>query len=432
MKLNIRKLEESDWDTLIKWWAAWPNWTAPSKSFLPNNGTGGLMIEKDKKPIVAGFLYFTNSDAVLLEWIVSNPEYRKSDRKDAIELLINASEQLCKNEKKKYMFTIGRSKHLIETHKKLGWFIDKKPSYEHLKMGDNIGQIIGGYFGAANADKEMEALGNEKQAYKMAMQSAINNRQDIINPYAGITDMSGLVRDLSSQITNPFNNLQVSTAAAELQAEEADITFANTLDTMEAIGAGAAGATAIAQAALKSKKGVAATIEKQEAANAELRAKGEQQMQKDRVKAMESYDEAVIKLKTREENAEAQGEIFQFNIQETRTNADINRYTAMYLGFQAAENEARTAKAEAQTDMWEGVSGLFGSDRRLKNNIKLIGYSPSGLKIYTFEYINKLFGEGIYQGVMSDEIPSIAVIKHQDGWDRVDYSKIDVNFKKIN
>ena len=299
-------------------------------------------------------------------------------------------------------------------------------------MGDNIGKVIGGFFGAANADKEMEALGNEKQAYKMAMQSAINNRQEIINPYAGITDLSGLARDLSSQITNPFQNMQVSTAAAEMQAEEADISLANTLDTLEAIGAGAAGATAIAQEALKSKKGVAATIEKQEAANAQLRAQGEQQMQKDRVKAMETYDEAVIKLKTREENAEAQGEIFQFNIQETRTNADINRYTAMYLGFQAAENEARTAKAEAQTDMWEGVSGFFGSDRRLKNNIKLIGYSPSGLKIYTFEYINKLFGEGIYQGVMSDEIPSIAVIKHQDGWDRVDYSKIDVDFKKIN
>ena len=133
MKLNIRKLEESDWDTLTKWWKWWPNWTAPTKSFLPNNGTGGLMVEKNKKPIVAGFLYFTNSEAVLLEWIVSNPEYRESDRKDAIELLINTSEQFCKNEGKKYMFTIGRNKHLIETHKRLGWFVDEKPSYEIVK-----------------------------------------------------------------------------------------------------------------------------------------------------------------------------------------------------------------------------------------------------------------------------------------------------------
>lgn len=133
MKLNIRKLEESDWDTLVKWWEVWPEWAAPPKSFLPNNGTGGLMVEKDKKPLVAGFLYFTNSDAVLLEWIVSDPDYRESDRKDAIELLINTSEQLCKNENKKYMFTIGRNKHLIETHKKLGWQVDNKPSYEIVK-----------------------------------------------------------------------------------------------------------------------------------------------------------------------------------------------------------------------------------------------------------------------------------------------------------
>jgi len=72
-----------------------------------------------------------------------------------------------------------------------------------------------------------------------------------------------------------------------------------------------------------------------------------------------------------------------------------------------------------------------GSDRRLKKNIKLIGKSLSGLKIYSFEYINKKFGKGFYQGVMSDEIPQSAVVKHEDGYDRVNYSKIDVDFKRI-
>lgn len=72
------------------------------------------------------------------------------------------------------------------------------------------------------------------------------------------------------------------------------------------------------------------------------------------------------------------------------------------------------------------------SDRKLKKNIKLIGKSLSGLKIYSFEYINKKFGEGFYQGVMSDEIPKHAVVKYEDGYDRVDYSKIDVDFKRVN
>jgi hypothetical protein len=71
------------------------------------------------------------------------------------------------------------------------------------------------------------------------------------------------------------------------------------------------------------------------------------------------------------------------------------------------------------------------SDRRLKKNIKSIGESSSRLKIYSFEYIDKKYGEGIWQGVMSDEVPVDAVIKHLDGYDRVDYSKIDVQFKQI-
>ena len=133
MKFNIRKLEVSDWSTLVKWWDSWPEWVAPPKTFLPENGTGGLIVEKDKQPIVAGFLYFTNSQAVLLEWIVSNPEYRDTDRQEAIELLINMAEEICKKQNQVHMFSIGRNKNLIETHKKLGWKVDKKPSYEIVK-----------------------------------------------------------------------------------------------------------------------------------------------------------------------------------------------------------------------------------------------------------------------------------------------------------
>ena len=133
MKLNVRKLTDSDWETLCYWWEQWPKWQNRPKSFLPNNGTGGLMVEKDNQPIVAGFLYFTNSDAVLLEWIVSNPDYRDGDRKKAIELLIATAENVCKDSGKKYMFSIGRNKHLIETHKKLGWVVDKTPSHELIK-----------------------------------------------------------------------------------------------------------------------------------------------------------------------------------------------------------------------------------------------------------------------------------------------------------
>jgi len=132
-KLIARSLRESDWETLLKWWSSWPDWAAPSKDFLPDDGTGGIMVEKNNKPIVAGFIYETNSASVLLEWIVSDPEYRDNDRGQAVELLITEAEKLTKSLGYNYMFTIGRNKRLIETHKKLGWFVDEKPSYEITK-----------------------------------------------------------------------------------------------------------------------------------------------------------------------------------------------------------------------------------------------------------------------------------------------------------
>ena len=131
--LKSRLLKDSDWETLCQWWESWPKWVNPPKSFLPDNGKGGLMVEKEGRPIVAGFLYITNSDAVLLEWIVSDPEYRDKDRKHALELLISSAEATCKGLGKKHMFTIGRNKHLIETHKKLGWTVDSDPSHEIIK-----------------------------------------------------------------------------------------------------------------------------------------------------------------------------------------------------------------------------------------------------------------------------------------------------------
>ena len=133
MELNVRRLKDSDWETLVSWWDSWPEWVNPPKDFLPQDGTGGLMVEKNDKPIVACFLYFTNSAGVLLEWIVSDPDYKQKDRNKAIELLILAAENVCKESGKKYMFSIGRNESLINTHKKMGWSINDKPSYELIK-----------------------------------------------------------------------------------------------------------------------------------------------------------------------------------------------------------------------------------------------------------------------------------------------------------
>ena len=68
-----------------------------------------------------------------------------------------------------------------------------------------------------------------------------------------------------------------------------------------------------------------------------------------------------------------------------------------------------------------------GSDIRLKEDIELVGQSPSGTNIYSFKYKDK---EGKYEGVMAQEVPWASHID-KEGYLRVDYSKVDVEFKKL-
>jgi len=103
-------------------------------------------------------------------------------------------------------------------------------------------------------------------------------RQGIVNPY--------------QNLENPYKNLSVATQAARMQAEEADIALANTLDTLRATGKGAGGATALAQAALRSKKDISANIEQQEVANEKLKAQG--QLEVDKAKAKGEYLRATM------------------------------------------------------------------------------------------------------------------------------------------
>jgi len=74
------------------------------------------------------------------------------------------------------------------------------------------------------------------------------------------------------------------------------------------------------------------------------------------------------------------------------------------------------------------VTAFPSSDRRLKENIKKIGESISGLGIYTFNYIGKTTK---YIGTMADEVlkikPEAVIVR--DGFMAVNYGLIDVNFE---
>ena len=132
MELQVRELKESDWEVLCSWWKWW-RWPEMKRDVLPSNGLGGLIVYKGDTPIVAGFLYLTNSKGALLDWIVSSPKYKDQDRSQAIKLLIDGCEQVAKVNGYNIIFSFTRNKSLINIHEDLGYTIDSMPSYEISK-----------------------------------------------------------------------------------------------------------------------------------------------------------------------------------------------------------------------------------------------------------------------------------------------------------
>lgn len=219
-----------------------------------------------------------------------------------------------------------------------------------LGMGVSaIGGVVGFFAGQAQKEKA------ERQARRAQdkVNSLLKSRQAIINPYADVKDLSGLAKDLSGQMTNPYANLGVATKAAEIQMEQTDMALANTLDTLAATGASAGGATALAQAALASKKGVAANIEQQEAQNEKLRAQGEQQLQQMKISEQQRIQGITISEGQRVQQAEAAGKQFMFEAKENRQNADIQRAENQLL-------QAQQAAAAAQGSMFSSIGSAIG------------------------------------------------------------------------
>ena len=89
-KLTFRSLTEKDYEILCDWWKWW-KFNPLAKEALPENGTGGFMVEYGNTNVCAGFIYKTNSNICLIEWVISNYNVKdKIVRKEAIKLLINA------------------------------------------------------------------------------------------------------------------------------------------------------------------------------------------------------------------------------------------------------------------------------------------------------------------------------------------------------
>ena len=227
--------------------------------------------------------------------------------------------------------------------------------------------IAGTAISASAANKQMKAANRKASAAAREVEALKASRQEIINPYENVENLSGLAKDLTGMMNNPFAQLGVATKAAEIQMEQTDMALANTLDTLRSTGASAGGATALAQAALASKKGVAANIEQQEAQNEKLRAQGEQQLNQMKISEQQRLQGIAIAEGQRLQQADIAGKQFEFQAQENRTNADLDRAAGIQTQQQ---NLAAQASANKSAAIAGGMTAL--------GNIAMAGATLAG------------------------------------------------------
>ena len=221
--------------------------------------------------------------------------------------------------------------------------------------------LIGGLFGGGAAKRRQRKAMAEKRRLEGKLDSLEKSRQAIINPYEGVKDISGMAKDLSGMVSNPYANLGVATQAAEMQIEEADIALANTLDTLRATGASAGGATALAQAALRSKKGVSANIEQQEAANEKARAQGEANLQQLQMAEAQRIQNIGMSEAQRLQQADVSGKSFVYGQREKREGEQLDRVSAQISGAQQQASQAASDRAAISSSMVSGLGNIAGS-----------------------------------------------------------------------
>jgi len=207
--------------------------------------------------------------------------------------------------------------------------------------------LAGGIFGGRAARRQARAAKSRMRKLNSKHNSLEANRQDIINPYANVTSTADM-------LSNPFTQLSVSTAAMDMQIEQTDQALANTLDALRQTGGGAGSATALAQAALQSKKDVAADIERQEVQNDKARIQGEANLQKD-----------LIAEEQRMQSVDVQGKQFVYSETEQREQQQLDRVSNQIAAQQQNLATAQANQSAATSGMFNALGGIatsaFGS-----------------------------------------------------------------------
>ena len=261
-----------------------------------------------------------------------------------------------------------------------------------------------------STEKQLKRYNEEQvvQRKLLETQKARYRQFEFKNPYA---DMENVMEDMT-----------VDTRAADFQRQQGEQQRSNILQALRGAAGGSSLAQTLANQGQLQTQQIAVGIGAQERQNMMM----ERQMA-GQIDMTERGGEAMV------QSAEMQRQSTLLGIEYggmAGANAGVQAAYANQMAGFGAQASMLNSQLAAQTAMAQTGAKLAFSDRKLKKNINKIGESPSGLNIYSFEFKNSKYGEGLFQGVMSDEVPQEAV-GTRDGYDTVNYNMLDVEFKQI-
>lgn len=108
--MKIQIYNNQNYEEICSWWKKqqWP--VIPQESL----STSGFLVVNDNVNVLAGWVYETNSNIALLEFVVANPEIKGPQRDEAFELLFKTVDSYCKLRNFKFIFTMVRNESLMK------------------------------------------------------------------------------------------------------------------------------------------------------------------------------------------------------------------------------------------------------------------------------------------------------------------------------
>ena len=136
--ITTRTIVIEDYEFINKWWIEHGEKSPPKLTDLPDKGLGGVIVEKNGKPICVNYLYLTNSSMCYLANATSNPNYKGKDRFDIIQILLDECVRRAHALGCSFIWCTSTERGVLERCKKSGFHVVEPKENIIIKVLSNV------------------------------------------------------------------------------------------------------------------------------------------------------------------------------------------------------------------------------------------------------------------------------------------------------